>query len=126
MQWLGISTDVIGILGGIFAFFAWLQARRVSRELKAERLRREKKIRVILCHGDEKLELPMEMQRGEFTRAELLGRLGMLPTEDGKRFSLRYLNTPEFLTSINEINRGEGDEIMLIPCIKEEIRQFKL
>jgi hypothetical protein len=126
MQWLSNAADVIGILGGIFAFFAWLQSRRVSKALEAERERKEKKIRVILCYDGEKLELPTEMRRSEFSRAELLGRLGMLPTENGKRFSLSYLNTAEFLKSINEINSGYGDDTMLIPCTYGEIRQFQV
>jgi hypothetical protein len=126
MQWLSLASDVIGVLGGIFALFAWLQSRRVSKELEAERQHKEKKVRIVLGYGAEKLELPMEMRRSEFSRAEILGRLGMLPTDDGKRFSLSYLSTAEFLKSINEINIGESDDTLLIPCTQDEFRQFKV
>lgn len=64
----------------------------------------EQKITVILNHGAKKLELPVEMRRSEFSRAEILGRIGMIPTtEKGKRFSLKYTNTREFLQQINQI-----------------------
>lgn len=124
--WLSIGSiaDILGILGAIAAFLAWIQSRKVSKELDKERQRKDKKIRVVLCHDDATLELPMEMRRAEFTRAELLGRLGMLPTENGKRFSLGYLNTAEFLNRLNEINMGNENDILLIPCTVEEFKQF--
>ena len=92
---LGNIADILGVLGGIAAFFAWLQSRKVSEELEAERQRKDKKIRVILSYGADELELPVEMRRGEFTRAEILGRIGMIPMKTaGKRFELTRLTHP--------------------------------
>jgi len=127
MQWVSWIADAIGILGGIFALFAWLQSRKVSSALEAEKQRKDKKVRIILSYSGDKLELPVELRRGEFTRAEILGRLGMIPmNEKGKRFELRYLNTPEFLRRINEISDGNQESVLTIPCSKEEFSQFSI
>jgi hypothetical protein len=37
MQTISYIADVIGILGGFFALFAWLQTRRLWKELHRER-----------------------------------------------------------------------------------------
>jgi hypothetical protein len=127
MQWLSLLADVIGILGGIFALFAWLQSREVSKQLAAERHRKDKKIRVVLSYGGDELELPVEIRRADFTRAEILGRLGMIPMkEKGQRFVLTHLNTPEFLRRINEIADGSEASTLSIPCTREEFKQFDL
>jgi hypothetical protein len=69
--------------------------------------------------------LPIELRRAELTRAEILGRIGMIPMkEKGKRFSLEYLNTSKFLRRINEIIEGHGDSDLVIPCTEEELNQF--
>lgn len=127
MQNLGLIADIIGILGALFALFAWTQSLSVKRELKRERNRINKKVTLILNHGDQKVELPVELRRAELSRAEILGRLGMIPMkEKGKRFSLRYLNTPEFLRQLNQVIDNEGDAILSISCSKEEIKQFDI
>ena len=87
----------------------------------------EDKISVVLSYGVEKLELPVEIRRKEFSRAEILGRIGMIPLKKtGKRFSLGYLNSVEFLKQINQINEGDGDSILTIPCNETEFSQFAL
>ncbi len=69
----------------------------------------------------------MELRRAELTRAEILGRLGMIPMKTkGSRFSLSYLNKPEFLAQINQIMDGSGDAVLTIPCTQEEFEQFDL
>lgn len=127
MQWLSVAADVIGVLGGVFALLAWLQSRRVSKELEAERQRKDKRIRVVLSYRTKELELPVEMRRAEFTRAELLGRLGMIPMKaKGKRFTLTYLNSAEFLRQLNEISNGKNGTTFSIPCKKQEFDQFDI
>ena len=127
MQWLSLASDIVGVLGGVFALFAWIQSRRVSKQLEAEQQRKDKKIRVVLSYGGDELELPVEMRRGEFTRAEVLGRIGMIPMKvAGKRFELKHLNTDEFLRRVNEITDGSEATALVIPCAKAEFEQFEI
>jgi hypothetical protein len=126
-EWIRNAADIIGVLGSAFALFAWIQSRRVSKQLKEEKERRDQKIRVVLSHESMKLELPVEMRRGEFTRAEILGRIGMIPLKaTGGRYELSHFNTPDFLTRVNKIADGSGPDTLIIPCSREEFEQFKI
>lgn len=125
--WLGHAANILGLFGTIFSLFAWLKANQVQQELEQERKRQNRKIRVVLRNGSDKLELPVELRRAEFTRAEILGRIGMVPMKiKGQRFTLGHLNSPEFLQQINKIAENTGDDILIIPCKQEEFDQFDL
>jgi len=125
MQWISLASDIIGVLGGIFALLAWIQSFRIREELKHEKQRINKKVKVILSHGKDAIELPVELRRAELSRAEILGRIGMLPMrQKGARFSLAYLSEPEFLRRLNEVVEADGNTILTIPCNKDEFEQF--
>ena len=127
LEWLGLTADLIGILGAVFALFAWRQARQIREAQMQESSRLNKMVQVVLHHGDQKIELPIQLRRAELTRAEILGRIGMVPMEKrGQRFALAYLNSPEFLKQINQIVDGTGDSVLTIPCTNDEFRQFDL
>ena len=127
MNWMSLAADLIGILGVFFSFGAWLKARQIQRELEEERKRQGRGITVVLQSGGKRIELPVELRRAELSRAEVLGRIGMIPMkESGKRFSLEYLNTPEFLRQLNQVITGQGEAILTIPCKNEELEQFNL
>ncbi len=125
MDWLSLVSNLIGILGAIFSLFAWIKARQIQQEIECEKKRQNKKIFVTLQNDAEQLELPVELLRSELTRSEVLGRIGMIPMrEKGKRFSIGYVNTPEFLRQINQILARDGDAVLTIPCDPEELEQF--
>lgn len=127
MHWIGLIADLIGILGAVFSFYAWAKAREIQADLKEERKRQSRGITVVLQSGNNRIDLPVELRRTELTRAEILGRIGMIPMKKkGSRFTLEYLNTPEFLRQINQITAGEGEGILTIPCKPEELTQFEL
>ncbi|HKJ39845.1 MAG TPA: hypothetical protein VJ972_13790 [Anaerolineales bacterium] len=132
MQWLSIASDVIGVLGGMFAFFAWVQASRIRKDVASERQRQDAQIKVILRHGSETYQLPVSLRRAELTRAELLGRLGMIPIKkddegkEQKRFSIAYFNSKEFFERLNEIILGSGSDVLIIPCQDAEFNQFNI
>lgn len=70
--------------------------------------------------------LPLHLRREDLSRAEVLGRIGMLPMrEPGKRFSLKFLATGAFLIELEMLKGGEGD-VLSIPALEEEIDQFDL
>ena len=127
MNFFNFLGSVASILGAIFALMAWIKASRVEKGLQDEKVRQSKKITVALQHGADKIELPIELTRAELTRAEVLGRIGMIPMQKvGSRFELKYTNTPEFLKQINNIMRNAEEDILTIPCSEDEIKQFNL
>jgi hypothetical protein len=124
---LGLVADTIGIFGAGFAFYAAIQARQIRKAQELEQQRQNKKVTVLLKYGDALHRLPVELRRADLTRAEILGRIGMIPMKQkGERFSLSHLNTPEFLKHINQIVEGTGDADLIIPCTREEFEQFDL
>jgi len=130
MTWLdimGIVANVLGILGAIFAFGAWMKTRWIQSEMQFEKERQNKKITIHLQHGGETYKLPVQLRRAELTRSEVMGHLGMIPmVNKGERFALDFVNTQEFWRHINEIAEGDGDSVLLISCSKQEFEQFDL
>lgn len=124
---MAITADILGILGAVFAFLAWIQTIRIRQENRKEQQRQARRVTVNIRHGARQLELPIELRREDLTRAEVLGRIGMIPMrEEGKRFSIKHLSTAEFLQQINQIGEGTGDAVLIIPCTEEEFAQFDL
>ncbi len=122
---LGIITSALAFLTAFFSFKSWMKGREIRKEQQHEKERMSRRVTVKLQYGAQEIELPVEMRRAEFTRAELLGRLGMIPLKNkGGRFSLGYLNKPDFLRRLNEIQTADGDTLLVIPCNEEEFAQF--
>lgn len=130
LEWVSLIADAIGILGAVFALFAWWQARQIREDQLKERIRQNQLVQIKLQHGNQSYDLPvLQLRRGELTRAEVLGRIGMIPMkgrEKGKRFEIRYVNTAEFLQQINQILDGNKDGMLTIPCTEQEFAQFDL
>jgi len=128
---LSFVADVIGVVGATFALLAWLQSRETNKRLEAEKQRKQQRVNVVLRNGAEHITLPVQMRREELSRAELLGRLGMIPVKDQlpteqKRFSLPYLNTAEFFQQLNNAIEGDGEQSISISCTDMEFDQFDL
>jgi hypothetical protein len=97
----------------------------IENQLNQAQKRQQQKISVILQNGGNSLELPVELYRSEFTRAEILGRVGMIPCK-GQRFKLDYFSKKEFLDQINRIASSDGNATLIIPCDNDEFSQFDL
>ncbi len=122
----GTIADTLALISAVFAVGAFVQSRRARTEAQRERDRMNERVNIALRLTDNSREirLPVALRRADVTRAELLGRLGMLPmAERGKRFAINHLNTNEFLLRIDEIRNGNNDELV-IPCSADEINQF--
>lgn len=120
LDWIGILSNFFGFLGGIFATLAWLKLRAV------DKLNEKVEIVLKLEGNESEITLPLELRRRDVTRAEVLGRLGMLPmAEKGNRFSLRFLSTTDFFKGLNDVAENKTDTLV-IPCTEEEINQFDL
>ncbi len=127
MPWLGLAADIIGVLGGVFALLAWLQSKRLQKDVEREKYRLNQKIAIVLQHGAEFYTLKGDTRRAELTRIEVLGRLGMLPMKNkGDRYSLEYLSTAEFIQRIQKIQEGVGVDALVIPCKDDEFEKFDL
>ncbi|MEL6903219.1 MAG: hypothetical protein AAFP07_19960 [Cyanobacteria bacterium J06606_4] len=121
MSKVSIAADIAGISSAIFSLFAWIKARQIERELYGERA---KTVKIALVHGGQIKELPGSVRRGQLTRAEILGRIGMIPTKAGGRFIIAYVNSPSFLEDIEKVLDSRSNAIIRIPCTQQEIEQF--
>lgn len=121
-------------IAAIIAAFAWYESYRNRKAVKQAHDHRNIPIQVYLRNEEShrSLELPLYLRRFEFTRSELLGRIGMLTMrktlmgEKHPRFSLRYLGTQAFLKRIDEIRDKPDDNVLFIPCNDKEFNQFEL
>jgi hypothetical protein len=125
MEVLGFLADSIGIFGALFSLLAWWKAKQIQSNLRLEEERQNKHITLILQSGGRTFELPIKLRRSEFSRAEVLGILGMIPLKSGKtRFYITSTSTKDFIDRIHAIIEGKGDENLVIHCIPEELEQF--
>ena len=127
LEIMGAIADTIGIAGALFSLWAWQNTKQIKEHQKQERKRLAQRIRIVLNYGERNIELPIGLQRSELTRAEIFGRIGMIPMKTaGQRFSLLYLNTPEFLEQLEQIREGTTKSVFTIPCTEAEIEQFQI
>ncbi|HYC34501.1 MAG TPA: hypothetical protein VEC13_02100 [Candidatus Paceibacterota bacterium] len=121
MEFVGGLADVCGAVGGVAAIALWVAARR-TRQLAQELV----KISLRIEGEGREIALPLEIIRRDVSRAELLGRIGMLPMrKPGARFALRELGTPAVMRAINAVSRAETNALV-IPATREEVEQFDL
>jgi len=124
-------ADAIGLITAVFALWGWANTVVLRRQIADAERRRSAAIRVVLKSPTRIVELPLAMVRADLSRAELLGRVGMLPLTpaaaqaQGGRFRLRALGRPEFLVTLAAVQRGERDELV-ISADEAEIDQFDL
>lgn len=85
----------------------------------------EDDIKIIFDVEGEQVDTGFSILRKNFTRGEVLGVLGMIPTVDGKKFSLEFTSNGDFLKAVNTIQKGKSKKF-LIPMTKSEREQFKL
>jgi len=122
LQILGGVADVAGVTGAIISALVLLRLKLAEQKMQED-------VQVLLrLEGEEGrvIALPLALKRRDLGRAELLGRLGMLPMrQKGARFALRALSNPAFMQGINEVTDGKTS-VLVIPCTEDEIDQFDL
>ncbi len=121
LEILGHVSNLFGTAGGIAAIALWFGDRR-TKKLQAE------EVTVLLSIQGEgrQLALPLEIIRRDVSRAELLGRIGMIPMRKaGSRFALREIGSPATMRAINAVVKGETS-VLVIPASAEEVEQFDL
>ena len=113
-------ATIIGVISVVIA--AW-SSWKLRRETEYRWQKENEQIRVILRSQTREIRLPVEIKRGDFTRSELLGLIGMLATENNQRFALSLFSTHEFSQQLERI-RESGVEFV-IRCNEVELDQFK-
>jgi hypothetical protein len=96
-------------------------------DAERQQRRRDQQVKVLLQNGVRTVELPVALSLAEFSRAEVLGRIGMI--QPGGRFKLAYINTPQFLQQIVQIlncDDTRSELLLTIPCDEAEIEQFAI
>ena len=137
--WFGNLSNVIGLIGtitGIIGMYFAILAFRESESIKKgitkekERLNEDVSVTLVESNKNRRIKLPSKLRRQEVTRAELQGRLGVIPMESSgaqqPRYSIRYMNTKEYLEDIDKISEGSGESELTIICETDEIEQFDL
>ncbi|MCP4422787.1 MAG: hypothetical protein GY805_39765 [Chloroflexi bacterium] len=117
--YLGFLANIISTLGIPFAvwrlYTTWQKDKQMQQEIGIDLFCEEK---------DTTIRLPVNLKREDFSRAEILGYLGMV-VKSGVRYDLGYLGSPEFFQNLQRIQNSKTSETLIIPCTPAEIAQFK-
>lgn len=119
---VSIVADLLGIAGAVFALLAWAKARAVQSQQQADRRRQETPISIVLLNEDgRELHLPYRPMRGQLSRGEIAGIIGMFA--GGRRFSVPGLNLVFANGEYDEVVKGK-DDTLSIPTPEAEWRLF--
>ncbi len=127
-EWLGNTSNTIGVGTFLLALATTVQNYRLRRHMAAEQKRMNEVIELMIyvTNGSESITLPITIRRCEVSRAEVLGRIGMIPMRQrGQRFTLAYCASMGFCEAISGIVAGHATSL-LIPATQEELNQFDL
>lgn len=122
-QFPGRLADTLGIAGAIMAFgFSFVNF--LDEHYEKKRLSELVSIRFRNIATNEEYVLPFGLRRGDFTRSELFGYIGAIPTRiPGKRFVLPWLSTKAFFNALENVQTGNDDRIT-IHCTQADFDQF--
>lgn len=120
-----ITAAIAAIPATVAATAAWRAAQGARKDAARDRERLAQKIEVMLSSGQRTRAL-FSITRSELSRAEVLGRLGMVPLRNAgtkERFSIASLSRPAFVSRIDELKAGSGT-VLEIHCSDVEFEQF--
>jgi hypothetical protein len=123
LDFLNNASSLAGLAGSVASVAVWAK-------LKLDEKKALEEVKVLLklagTDGGIEVNLPLNIIRKDVSRAEILGRMGMIPMkEKGKRFALKGLFSPDFIKQVNAVARGESNQI-IIPATKAELEQFDI
>lgn len=123
LKWVSLFANGAGVIGALSALGAWWHSRQTNRRLDAELARQNELIKVELSNGTDTIEVPVPIRRSEFSRAEVMGRIGML--SGGDRFDLADIRKERFFKRFDEILTSSGPQTLVISCAPDEFEKFK-
>jgi hypothetical protein len=97
--------------------------------LRADRARQNAPIYLELHNGKRVYRLPTPVRRQDFSRAEVMGRLGTIPMRGDAqgRYKIAYISNPKFLADIERIYTDNlVEDTLVIPCDDTEYDQFDI
>ena len=107
---LNKAADLLGVFSAILTALIFFK------------LRVAKPVVVMLVNPTDGVVLSFEVPRVHFSRAELLGRLGMYSTSP--RFQVASFSHPSILTAIDAVTNGKASDLT-IPLEDGEVAQFR-
>lgn len=123
LGWFANLTEIVGFIVLVLTLIN-------TYLLRTQQQLDDKKITLLLeveKQPSKSYQLPGFVRRSEFTRAEIMGRLGMIRLKDeAQRFyTLAYVQkNPKFLQNIQEIYDRKKEATMTIYCTESEYNQF--
>jgi hypothetical protein len=90
-----------------------------------EYMKSKDEIEIIFRVEGKEINTGLSLLRGDFSRSEVLGILGMLQKHPRQRFDLHASRERHFLESIQEIQRGKMNRFV-IPMSVAEFAQFEV
>lgn len=131
MEYFGNVANIAAVIGIIYGLYQYLTNQR---KFKEEEIRKNTPITIRLVEkgGARKITLPNKVRRGDLTRAEVLGRLGMIPMlpdldnpkNKQQRFEIKKNATEEFIRDIDHLNVSSKGDTLMINCETLEMNQF--
>jgi hypothetical protein len=118
---LELLANVLGVVSVAVSTAIYANQKRV--EMKNNTI---VSVKLILVDNSYEVSLPLKMLRKDVSRAEMLGRLGMIPMrQKGARFAIKSLFSQALMDEIIKVQLG-ATNVVTIPCTREEIEQFDL
>jgi hypothetical protein len=138
--WQSITISIAANLISMSVFSFLIIENLVERQLNKQREQEKKiarqsiKIQLKNMENQESWDVPLELRRGEFSRAELQGRMGTIPLTavmaDGKerpkgaRYEIKSTGTQSFYQKLNRVAAIESIDVIVIECSHDEFNQF--
>ncbi len=120
---ISIAANLITL--AVFSFF--IVEKLLDNQSQRERAIALQDIEVYLLNTDthELFLLEFALKRGELSRGEIVGRIGMVLKDTTTRYNIEYMKKVDFLEQINQILADDQRHKLIIDCSTEEMSQFK-
>lgn len=114
-------STIVGLISTAVSIAIWFRL-QLQREFDEQRI----VISLVIPNTDKKITLPCRVERKHLTRAEVQGVLGTIPLVDKPRYDIRFFNSVEFYSRLEDAQDLPEQIELLIDCSLEEIPQFNL
>jgi hypothetical protein len=133
---ISIAANLISMSLVSFLIIENLVEQQLNKQREQEREIAQKPITIRLKNRDNQAfwDVPLELRRGEFSRAELLGRMGTIPLTTlmadgnnrpkGARYEIKSTGTKNFYQKLNKVAADESINEIVIECSPDEFNQF--
>lgn len=133
---ISFAANLISMSIVSFLIIENLVERQLNKQREQEKSIAQKSITIRLKNKDDQKfwDVPLELRRGEFSRAELQGRMGTIPLTilmadgnnrpKGARYEIKSTGTKSFYQKLNKVAADESINEIVIECSPDEFNQF--